>query len=141
MIPLGIACAAAFIAGAAVAGDSAERDAVDRFAQAWQDGDYGAMYDELNAEPQATYSRDDLEAAYGDAATTATATATTVGDLSGPEDRDGRDVVTVPVTVQTSAFGEVSGDVAVPVADGGVDWEPSLVFPGLAAGDKLVAAT
>ena len=53
MIPLGIACAAAFIAGAAVAGDSAERDAVDRFAQAWQDGDYGAMYDELNAESQA----------------------------------------------------------------------------------------
>jgi cell division protein FtsI/penicillin-binding protein 2 len=141
LIPLGIACAAAFIAGAAVAGDSAERDAVDRFAQAWQDGDYGAMYDELNAESQAKYSRDDLEAAYGDAATTATATATTVGDLSGPEDRDGRDVVTVPVTVQTSAFGEVSGDVTVPVADGGVDWEPSLVFPGLAAGDKLVAAT
>lgn len=141
LIPLGIACAAAFVAGAAVAGGSAERDAVERFAKAWQEGDYGAMYGELNAASQDEYSKADLEAAYADAAGTATATSVAVGDTSGPEDRDGQEVVLVPTTVQTSAFGEVSGDVAVPVADEGVAWQPNLVFPGLAEGDELQADT
>ncbi len=140
-MPLAVLCVAAFIAGAAVAGGSAERDAADRFAQAWADGDYDAMYAELNADSQSKYSRDDFEAAYADAVATSTATATTIGDLSGPESRDGQDVVIVPATVQTSAFGEVSGDVEVPVADEGVSWQPNLVFPGLAPGDKLVAQT
>jgi cell division protein FtsI/penicillin-binding protein 2 len=139
LIPLGIACVAAFIAGAAVAGGSAERDAAGRFAEAWQEGDYGAMYDELNAASRDKYSKADLEAAYSDAAHTATATSIEIGDLSGPESRDGEDVVIVPTTVQTSAFGEVSGDVAVPVADEGVAWQPNLVFPGLAEGDELQA--
>lgn len=141
LIPLGIACAAAFVAGAAVAGGSAERDAVDRFAQAWQDGDYGAMYDELNADSQAENSREDFEAAYAGAARTATATAVEAGESSGPESRDGEDVVIVPTTVQTSAFGDVSGEVAVPVADEGIAWQPHLVFPGLADGDELQADT
>lgn len=141
LIPLAIACVAAFVAGARVAGGSAERDAVERFAAAWADGDYRAMYDELNATSQDEYPRQRFESAYTDAATTATATAVSIGEITGPDGRDGGDVVTVPATVQTSAFGEVSGDVAVPVADEGIAWQPNLVFPGLAEGDKLVAAT
>ncbi len=141
LIPLGIACVAAFVAGAAVARSSAERDAAERFAEAWQEGDYAAMHDELNAGSQAEYSAEDLEAAYADAARTATATAVTVDEPDGPESRDGEEVVIVPATVQTSAFGEVTGDVAVPVADGGVTWRPSLVFPDLAEGDELRAKT
>jgi len=141
LIPLAIACVAAFVAGARVAGGSAERDAVERFAAAWADGDYRAMYDELNATSQDEYPRQRFESAYTNAATTATATAVSIGEITGPDGRDGGDVVTVPATVQTSAFGEVSGDVAVPVADEGIAWQPNLVFPGLAEGDKLVAAT
>jgi len=141
LIPLAIACAAAFVAGARVAAGSAERDAVERFAAAWADGDYRAMYDELNAASQREYPREQFESAYADAATTATATAVSIGGITGPDGQDGGDVVTVPATVQTSAFGEVSGDVAVPVADEGIAWQPNLVFPGLAEGDRLVADT
>ncbi len=138
-LPLAVLCVVAFVAGATVAGGSAERDAAERFAAAWEAGDFGAMYDELNADSQAKYSQGDFEKAYADAVATATATATTVGKASGPEARDGRDVVVVPVTVTTTAFGEVSADVAIPVADGGVGWQPHLVFPGLTPGDELTA--
>ncbi|MCB0876556.1 MAG: penicillin-binding transpeptidase domain-containing protein [Solirubrobacterales bacterium] len=141
LIPLGIACVVAFVAGALVASGSAERDSAQRFADAWQDGDYGAMYDELNADARSRYSREDFESAYADAARTATQTALEVGDLEGPEDRGGESVVVVPATVQTSAFGDVDGEVAVPVADAGVAWQPNLVFPGLAEGDELRADT
>ncbi|HWO48411.1 MAG TPA: penicillin-binding transpeptidase domain-containing protein [Solirubrobacterales bacterium] len=141
LIPLAIACAIAFIAGAAVAGSSAERDAAERFGSAWADGDYGAMYDELNTDSQSRVSRDDFEAAYSDAMATATATDLAVDDVSGPDDVNGEDVVTLATTVHTNAFGEVTADVQVPVADGGVSWQPNLVFPGLAEGDELVADT
>lgn len=138
-MPLALLCAAAFVAGAAVAGSSAEQDAVDRFADAWARGDIPAMYGELNAAAKAKYSEDDLASAYADAAATSTSTSIAVGGSSGPEDRDGEQVVAVPVEVTTSAFGEVSGEVAFPVADGGVSWRPDLVFPGLRPGDRLVA--
>jgi hypothetical protein len=141
LIPLAIACVIAFIAGAAVAGSSAERDAAERFGTAWADGDYGAMYDELNPDSQSRVSRDDFEAAYSEAMATATATDLAVGDVSGPDGLNGEDVVTLATTVHTNAFGEVTADVHVPVADGGVSWQPNLVFPGLAEGDKLVADT
>jgi cell division protein FtsI/penicillin-binding protein 2 len=141
LAPLGLLCAAAFVAGAVVAGSSAEQDAVERFMAAWADGDYGAMHDELNAQSQSKYSEEDLASAYGDAAETATATEIAVGDPTGTEERGGDEVFVVPVTATTSAFGEAAGDVAVPVADEGVDWRPDLVFPGLGPGDELVAAT
>jgi len=139
LIPLGITCVASFLAGAMVAGGSPQRDAVERFAAAWADGDYAAMYDELDAASQERYSRAEFEAAYADAAATATGTGVSIGDLSGPDGQDGRDVVTVSATVQTNAFGPVSGELAVPVADEGIAWQPNLVFPGLGEGDELVA--
>ncbi|HET6830331.1 MAG TPA: penicillin-binding transpeptidase domain-containing protein [Solirubrobacterales bacterium] len=141
LIPLALLCAAAFVAGAAVARSTAEEDAVDRFADAWAGGDIAAMYDELNADARKKYSEDELAAAYADAVATSTSTEVSVGDSSGPEERDGEEVVSVPVEVTTTAFGEVSGEVAFPVADGGVAWQPNLVFPGLAPGAELVAAT
>ncbi|MCL4287329.1 MAG: hypothetical protein KJ006_06755, partial [Thermoleophilia bacterium] len=141
LVPLGLLCAAAFVAGAVVAGDSAEREAVERFASAWADGDYAAMHDELDAESAARYSAEDLEKAYAEAASTATATAFEIDEPSDEEERGGDTVVPVPVTATTGAFGEVAGEVAVPVADGGVSWQPNLVFPGLDPGEKLVAET
>ena len=118
LVPLGLLCAAAFAAGAVVAGDSAEQEAVERFASAWADGDYAAMHDELDAESASKYSAEDLEAAYAEAASTATATGFEIEDPSGEEERENGTVVLVPVTVTTGAFGEVAGEVAIPVADG-----------------------
>ena len=137
VVPLAIVCVLAFIAGMAVAGGSDERDSVARFGAAWAAGDIDAMYAELNPASQSKYSADDLRAAYDREATTATATAVAVGDTRGPIDQDGTDVVALPTTIQTTAFGEVSGEIAVPVADGGVSWQPNLVFPGLGEGDEF----
>ncbi len=141
LFPLAILSILAFIAGIAVAGGSDERDAVNRFGAAWAAGDYAAMYDELNPQSQSKYTADDLSAAYTEAATTATSTSVAVGDTRGPLDQNGDNVVALPTTIQTTAFGTVSGEVAVPVADGGISWQPNLVFPGLGEGDQLVRKT
>ena len=131
----------AFIAGAAVAGGSDERDSVERFGAAWAAGNFDGMYAELNPASQSKYSADDFKAAYEDAATTSTTTSMSVGDSRGPIDQNGTEVVALPTTIQTNAFGTVSGEVAVPVSDGGVNWQPNIVFPGLGEGDELVRKT
>ena len=131
----------AFVAGVAVAGGSDERDSVQRFGAAWAAGDYDAMYAELNPESQSKYSSEDFAAAYDDAATTSTSTSVAVDDARGPIDQSGTDVVALPTTIQTNAFGTVSGEIAVPVADDGVSWQPNIVFPGLGEGDELVRKT
>jgi hypothetical protein len=136
-LPLVALALVSFVIGVVVAAGSSEKDAVERFAQAWQDGDYGAMQAELTPASQGDYSAEDLQAAYEEAARTATTTGFDVGEAEGPTDVNGDQVVTLPVTVQTSSFGEVSGDLAFPVSDGAIDWQPNLVFPGLGEGQKL----
>ncbi len=41
------------------------------------------------------------------------------------------------VDANTVAFGSVEGEVAVPYRDGGIAWDPRLVFPGLRHGEHL----
>ncbi len=140
-MPLAIVCLIAFIAGAAVAAGSDERDSVTRFGAAWADGDIEAMYAELSPDSQAQYSLEDLQAAYDEAAATSTTTSVSVDETRGPLDQGGTEVVALPTTIQTTAFGEVSGEIAVPVSGDGIGWEPNLVFPGLGEGDELEAET
>ena len=78
-----------------------------------------------------------LEEAYEGAKQVATTNSIAVGEARGPTDQDGESVVALPVTVETSAFGTIEGELAVPVADGGIDWQPHLVFPGLGEGEEL----
>ena len=51
----------------------------------------------------------------------------------------------LPVTIQTRAFGPVSGKLRLNVVKDGdakrIDWKPELVFPGLAAGERLRRTT
>ena len=124
---------AAFGTGVVLAAGSPESDAAERFATAWAAGDYPAMYAELSPEAAAATSEEDFTEGYEKAAAKATATGVEVGDLQGPEG----DVITADVTIPTNAFGEISGTVAIPVADGAVAWEPNLVFPGLEPGESL----
>ena len=46
-------------------------------------------------------------------------------------------MVPVPVVAGTVAFGDVAADLDVPYDDGGVAWDPSLLFPGLEPGEQL----
>lgn len=124
-----------------VAGGSGERDAVARFADAWTVQDYTAMYEELTPESQAEHPPEEFERSYRDAAQTASLDRVGTGEPRGPLTQDGQEVIALPVEAQTQSFGTIAGDVPVPVADGAIQWNPSLAFPGLAAGERLTRST
>jgi len=117
--------------------DSGEREAVDRFAQAWAEGDYAAMHAELTPASGTATTVEELQTAYEKAAKAATTTGIAVGESRGPLEQDGESVVALQATVSTSAFGAVDGEVAVPVTEGAIEWRPEMVFPGLLAGEEL----
>ena len=134
-LPAAVVAVVALVLGLTVGGgQDSETERVARdFSAAWQKEDYGAMHRLLSAEARAAVSREQLTAAYRDAAATATTRRLTIGD---PE-TDG-DVARLPVTAHTAGFGPVSGPVALPVVEGdGIDWKPHHVFPGLTAGTQL----
>ena len=97
------------------------------------------MYRELNPASQAAIDVNDFATAYReaerdrDAALARTrlrrATPTSSGGATvvAGADRDRRPV----------AFGQVEADLELPYDDGGIAWDPSLVFPGLRSGEHL----
>jgi len=136
-VPVGLLAAGAFVAGAVTASGSSERDSAERFADAWAAGDYDGMYAELSAAAAAEISRKQFERAYDQAGKTATITSVAVGEARGPISEGSEETVPVSVDLTTASFGVISGDIAIPVSDGAVDWRPSLVFPGLEPGEEL----
>jgi penicillin-binding protein A len=130
-------CVVSFVAGVAVGASSPGREAAQRFADAWAEQDYGAMYAELSDDATAANTAGDFEQAYQDADIVATVETITAGDAEEAEGGSGGDVVKVPVTVSTHAYGDVEGEVALPVDGESIAWEPHLVFPGLEAGESL----
>jgi peptidoglycan glycosyltransferase len=137
-LPLTIIAVTAFALGA-VAGSpgSPEKDAAQRFTQAWARGDFAAMYRELSTASRRSLAEPDFESAYREAAQTATLREV---DPDSPEDAEtvgGRTVVPVGVEAVTAAFGTVAGRLRVPFSEGGIAWDPSLVFPGLRRGEHL----
>jgi peptidoglycan glycosyltransferase len=136
-LPVAALGAIAFVIGAVIGSTSPALDAVERFASAWSREDYPAMHAELTEDAAERYPLEDLERAYSDAHQTVTVETISPGDPDGPESVSGEEVVTVPVTVATHAFGTVNGELAVPVDGDEIAWEPRLVFPGLEAGERL----
>jgi len=135
-LPISVLATGAFIGGVAI-GVRGELGAVERFAVAWERGDYGAMHAELTPEAAAATPAAELEAAYEEAMTTATIASLDVGEPQEGQTASGREAGIVPVTATTHAWGQVGGEVALPLADGLVAWQPHLVFPGLAEGEVL----
>lgn len=138
VLPLGALALAAFVAGAVSgAPGSPEREAAARFAEAWAGKDFAAMRSELNAASRQAISAGDFAAAYREAAETATLRGLDPGDPEDAESADGTIRVRVPVAAVTAAFGPLEADLALPYADGGIAWDPHLVFPGLRRGEQL----
>ncbi|HEU4906429.1 MAG TPA: penicillin-binding transpeptidase domain-containing protein [Solirubrobacterales bacterium] len=137
-LPLSVVAIVAFILGA-VAGvpGSPEKEAADRFAEAWSRKDFGAMYRELNEESRRSVGVKGFARAYREAAEVATLRTIAVDEAGDPSSGDGATVVPVPVRAGTVAFGEVATELGVPYADGGIAWNPSLAFPGLREGEQL----
>jgi peptidoglycan glycosyltransferase len=139
-LPLAFIALVAFIVGVSSGSSgSSERDSANRFAGAWESKDYKAMYAELNEASRARVSRKDFEAAYREAAEVATARSLETGSAGDPRSLNGVKLVPVETRVGTAAFGSVENEVDLPFADGGVEWDASLVFPGLRPREKLAA--
>jgi cell division protein FtsI/penicillin-binding protein 2 len=137
MFPLAVVAAVAFVFGA-IAGipGSPEEDSAARFADSWARKDFAAMYSELNATSRRSVSKAKFVETYREAAEVATLRKVAADDPGDTEQRE-TTVVPVPVTAETVAFGTVEDDLVLPFADGGVAWDPSLVFPGLRKGEHL----
>ena len=131
-------CGVAFVVGLVIGArhKPAGEAHVERFAAAWERGDYAAMYSELTADDRDRVPRARFTAAYLDAMQTATAAKV---DTAGPR-KDGS-AYRVPVRIPTRAFGTVTGEVVLPATSDGIDWSRALVFPGLGAGQRLRRVT
>ena len=134
-IPAVLLASSAFIGGVVVAADPAA-PAAKRFLDAWERGDLAAMYDEVTPEARADYPLDSFERAYRDAAATATIDELTAGEVV---ERDG--AATSPISFDTHAFGDLEGELELPLDDDAIAWEPHHVYPGLIAGEQLLRRT
>ncbi|HEX6152923.1 MAG TPA: penicillin-binding transpeptidase domain-containing protein [Solirubrobacterales bacterium] len=139
-LPLAIVALVAFVVGAATGdpGDP-ERDAASRFAEAWEARNFKGMYGELNEASRARVSRKEFEAAYREAQQVATARAIEAGSAGDSEETGAGKAVPVEMEISTVAFGTVEGEVVLPFAEDGIEWDESLAFPGLSEGEELAA--
>jgi penicillin-binding protein A len=139
-LPLALVALVAFVVGAATGdpGDP-EKDAANRFAEAWEARNFKGMYGELNEASRARVSRKEFEAAYREAQQVATARAIEAGSAGGSEETGAGKAVPVDMTISTVAFGTIEAEVELPFAEGGIEWDRSLAFPGLREGEELAA--
>jgi penicillin-binding protein A len=139
-LPLAIVALVAFVVGAATGdpGDP-EKDAANRFAEAWEARNFRGMYGELNGASRARVDRKEFEAAYREAQQVATVRAIEAGSAGDAEESGSGKLVPVEMAIATVAFGTVEAEVELPFADGGIEWDESLAFPGLKEGEELAA--
>jgi peptidoglycan glycosyltransferase len=112
-----------------------ERQA-ERFARAWERGDYTTMYTQLADGTRSHVTLVRFTNAYEAAMRTATAERVIAGSP-----RKHGDGYRVDVTIPTRIFGTVTGQVVLPAAGSGLGWSRALVFPGLAKGERLHRVT
>lgn len=137
-LPLTLIAIVAFVIGA-VAGipGSPDKEAAKRFVDAWSHNEFAAMYKELNPASQRAIELNDFVLAYRDAKMVSTLRSLDPDSPSDELSRNGSTVVPVEVLAGTVAFGMVKGMVELPFDEGGIAWDPSLVFPGLRSGEHL----
>jgi cell division protein FtsI/penicillin-binding protein 2 len=141
-LPLGALALVAFIVGAAMgAPGSPDKDAANRFAEAWQAKNFPAMYAELNDASREAVGVKQFAAEYREARDVATMRTLVADSAEDSRSEEGETVVPVPVKIKTVAFGVIAGELDLPWTEGGIAWAPYLVFPGLRRGDKLEAET
>ncbi len=138
MLPLAIVAIVAFAFGASAgAPGSPEKESAARFAQAWAKGEFAAMYKELNPTSRHRISINDFALDYRRAEEKATLRSLDPDSPGNPSSSEGATVVPVTFKATTIAFGEFEADVELPYEEGGIGWDPSLVFPGLRRGEEL----
>jgi cell division protein FtsI/penicillin-binding protein 2 len=141
-VPLAAIALVAFVVGAAIGvPGSPEKSAANRFTEAWQAKNFAAMYEELNDTSQATVNLQKFTADYREARDIATMRGLVADSAEDAHSDEGETVVPVSLRIKTVAFGVVEEEIDLPWSEGGIDWSPYLVFPGLRRGEKLEAET
>jgi penicillin-binding protein A len=137
-LPLAAIAIVAFVVGAAMgAPGSPQKEAAERFARAWASKNFPAMYAELNDGSKATTSLGEFTDAYREAEQVATLKSLDPGSPRDPESSGETTAVPISIALSTTAFGRFEEQLLLPFADGGVEWDPSLAFPGLRSGEHL----
>jgi penicillin-binding protein A len=137
-LPLTIIAVVAFSFGASAGTPgSPEKDAAKRFTEAWAHDEFAAMYGELNPASKRAISVNDFTKAYREAEEVSTLRSLEPDSPRSPTSTGAATVVPVTIDAETVAFGPVEADVDLPFAEGGIGWDPSLVFPGLRRGEHL----
>jgi cell division protein FtsI/penicillin-binding protein 2 len=137
-LPLILIALVSFVVGA-MAGTpgSPDKEAAERFTRAWEGDEFAAMYRELNPASRRRIELNDFVTTYRSAAEIATLRSLEADSPDDASSRDGKTVVPVPIATRTVAFGPVEGELLLPFDEGGVEWDESLVFPGLRQGEHL----
>ena len=95
------------------------------------------MYRELNPASRAAITVNDFAVDYREAEATATLRSLDPHSPGSTTSSSGTTVVPVTIEASTVAFGHFEDEVELPYDEGGIAWDPSLVFPGLGAGEHL----
>jgi cell division protein FtsI/penicillin-binding protein 2 len=136
-LPLAIVAVIAFALGAAAGKeDPPEKQAAARFTAAWSEGDFTAMYAELNPASRREISEAEFTAAYREAKEVATLRGLVFNPPQDPSGEDPKQVA-VTATADTADFGVVEEPLELTFDEGGIVWDPSLAFPGLDPGERL----
>jgi cell division protein FtsI/penicillin-binding protein 2 len=132
-LPLVAIALVSFIVGA-IAGcpGNPNRDAAERYLEAWQAGDYPAMHSELSTVSQGAVPLDEFTAKYEEAGSLATLQSVDPGEPGGDES-----TVEIPVTASTLAFDRIEQPMKFTFGEDGIAWKDALLFPGLEDGEAL----
>lgn len=116
---------------------SIESKTASRFAAAWEHKDYKTMYGLIDDKTRERFSFSRFVQTYRTAAITATINSLSIGNPQ--ENNSGK--FSLPLSIDTKAFGKINGRVILPISHTGskatVSWKPHLVFPYLKAGSSL----
>jgi cell division protein FtsI/penicillin-binding protein 2 len=139
-LPLALVALVAFVIGVSIGspGDP-QKDDAERFAAAWEAGNFKGMYGELTEAAQDRVSRREFEDAYRESQQVATVRGIEAGSVGDSRSTDPGRSVDVEMAVSTVAFGRVEAEVEIPFTEDGIEWDESLTFPGLRKGEELAA--
>ena len=102
------------------------KDAAGRYVDAWEKGDFEAMYAELSSKSQEAIPLDRFEARYEDTAAMATLDPVKAAEVEGAETE-----AQVQIEATTLAFGPIKQPLKLTFRSDGIAFAPRLLFPAL----------
>lgn len=115
---------------------SPNRDAAERYVEAWQKSDYQSMYEMLSTKSQEGITLERFTARYGESEAQATLEGIEFDEAEGDETD-----AEVPVRADTLAFGTIAQPLKFTFGSDGIAWQNSLLFPGLELDEELTRTT